>query len=245
MRSSMNKLKDLIALCAARLLLRIVRYRVLSERTRKSVEYDIQRLIARSHFSKSKTFLKSEKLHLGCGSRIVEGWLNVDVQKSEWDTDLASGSLPWASNSFMSIASQHVIEHLEFESELVPLMSELYRVCKPGAEIWLSCPDLKRICESYSTDLGRKLLDDRITRFPGFVFYYPDTPIQHIINDLFHQRGEHKNLFDFGLLQWMVEKAGFVHCRQVLEQEFLERYPEMPRRSDDFQSIYVVAKANK
>jgi hypothetical protein len=50
------------------------------------------------------------RLHLGCGSRLVNDWLNVDVVDSDYDVDLASGRLPWRSGVFDTIVSEHFIE---------------------------------------------------------------------------------------------------------------------------------------
>ena len=85
----------------------------------------------------------------------MAGWLNVDVAGSEFDIDLACGALPWIDAQFRAIASQHTIEHLELESELLPLLTELRRVAAPNCEIWLTCPDLERICAEYRGEPGQ------------------------------------------------------------------------------------------
>jgi hypothetical protein len=68
-------------------------------------------------------------------------------------------------------------------------------------------------------------------------------PAQQIVNDIFYQWGEHKNLFDFGLLEWALKKAGFGAVRRVAEADLLERFPDFPSRSDDLMTLYVVASA--
>ncbi|NJO01469.1 MAG: methyltransferase domain-containing protein [Bacteroidia bacterium] len=93
-------------------------------------------------------------------------------------------------NSFEVVVSQHVIEHLELETELIPLLKELSRVLKPQAEIWLSCPDMEKICQSYVMDKGEALLNDRQSRFPHFNL--EGVPRQHMINILFTNKGNTK-----------------------------------------------------
>lgn len=66
-------------------------------------------------------------------------------------------------------------------------------------------------------------------------------PPQEMINRIFHQGGEHKNLFDFELLSWALKKAGFGSGEQVGEADFLNCFPEFPRRADDYHSLYVRA----
>ncbi len=136
------------------------------------------------------------------------------------------------------MVSQHVIEHLELETELLPLLRELRRVVVPGGCLWLSCPDLETVCRAYLHDQGAALSADRKRRIPTLAL--PDgVPTQHFINLLFHQHGEHKNLFDLGLLTWAVQRAGFQICERVNEAALLAQYPEFPPRDDDRQSLYV------
>src|SRR5436190_19851059 len=153
---------------------------------------DWLRLRARlKHPACRKSLPPSNKLHFGCGERHTPGWTNVDLVNSPFDIDLAS-ALPWRDGVFDAIASQQVIEHLDQERELVPLLRELHRVARPGCELWLSCPDLEKVCRGYVQDQGHGLLIDRNTRYPT---QFPEgMPSSQVINVLFHQGGEHKNL---------------------------------------------------
>jgi predicted SAM-dependent methyltransferase len=218
-------------------------YRIFSPRTTHAMLLDSLRLRARMRQRRLRREVPTQtKLHMGCGPRIIPGWLNVDVAASEQDVDLAAGQLPWADGSFGAIVSQQVIEHLDLNSELVPLFQQLRRVCKPGAEIWLSCPDLAKACRSYLDDKGASLLADRVAR--ATVDCGMDgAPTQHFINLLFQQFGEHKNLLDFELIEWLCKKTGFGECRRVLEKDLLDRFPEFPPRNDDGHAIYVRAVA--
>ena len=204
----------------------------LSERTKVLLMLDYYRWKSRQ-FGKKSNYLNKDKLHLGCGRRIVPGWLNVDLLHSDYDVDLGIGKLPFKSSHFKAVASQHVIEHLDIELELIPLLKESNRVLEKSGEIWLSCPDMEKVCASYFDDKAIGLINDRKSRWPDFKM--PDFPSQHMINLLFHQTGTHKNLFDF-----ILNKTGFEKVNKVKESDFLERFPECPKRNDDLQSIYVV-----
>ena len=219
------------------------RYRIFSSRTVHAMEFDLLRAKARKSMRKAMTVPASPRLHVGCGSRKVKGWLNVDITGSDQDIDLAAGFLPWKDAVFEAVASQHVIEHLELMTELFPLMRELRRVCKNGAEIWLSCPDLEKVCASYSIDRAKGLLEDR-DRHRDADAGMDGIPTQHYINLLMTQRGEHKNLLDFEMMQWLLGENGFSECQRVGEKDFLARFPEFPPRSDDSQTLYVCAVAN-
>lgn len=221
--------------------MRIPRLGFMSARTARLLLFDLVRLRARL-LHRRCVAPGVDRLHLGAGGRRVTGWLNVDVVSSEYDVDIASGRLPWKDGAFSAVVSQHVIEHLELKDELMPLFRELRRVMQPGAEIWLSCPDLEKVCRAYIQDKAATLHEDRRQRMPAQAL--PDgMPTQHFVNWLFHQAGEHKNLFDFGLLAWALTQAGFSSCERVDEKALVARFPEFPLRNDDLQSLYVIARS--
>ena len=170
----------------------------------------------------------------------MEGWLNVDLTNSDFDVDLASTPLPFPSAFFDIIVSQQVIEHLRLESELVPLFSELHRIMRPGAWVWLSCPDMEKICRSYAVDRGKLywMIDyDDFLIILGDLLYSQD-----IINFYFHQCGEHKNIFDYEMLAYELELAGFSNIVRTSEYDLLREIREMQPRGDEFHSIYIKAQ---
>jgi len=212
---------------------------LLRERTRRALRFDLIRLCARMKHRAQGAVPSHALLHLGCGQRRMAGFLNVDALDSDYDVDLACGTLPWGSSSFDAVVSQQVIEHLELQSELRPLLSEILRVLRPGGEVWLSCPDMESVCRGYIADRGRSLLEDRRQRWPTWSL--AGTPPQHMVNLLFHQGGGHVNLFDYELLIWLLEQVGFVECARVNEADLRRRFPTVPPRRDDAVSLYVRA----
>lgn len=183
---------------------------------------------------------QTDQLHLGCGDRHLSGWLNVDLWGSDLNLDIASGSLPFPDQCFEVIVSQHVIEHLTIEDELIPLLSECHRNLKQGGSIWLSTPDMEKAIHSYVDHRNRDMIEDRQSRMPHWNL--DGLPDQHFMNDLFHQALEHRNLFDFDLLKWTLEQAGFSDIERVDEAALLSAYPDFPARRDDYQSVYVKAR---
>jgi predicted SAM-dependent methyltransferase len=213
---------------------------ILSKRTRAALKFDLLRLYARiRHQVRGQSTPPFPRLHFGCGRRHIDEWTNVDVAGSPFDIDLTT-PLPWPAEVFDSIVAQQVIEHLELEGELLPLLRELARVAKPNAEIWLSCPDMAKVCEAYSSDRGVELKRDRERRWT--VKWLAGMPSSHIINVLFHQGNEHKNLYDFELLSWILTQAGFDDPRRSSESEFRTRFPVFPVRDDDQHGLYVTAR---
>ncbi len=213
---------------------------VFSRRTSRLVSYDLARLRTRMKRCWDKDVIPDcSKLHLGCGERRVRGWLNSDVSGSQYDVDLACGRLPWKAECFEAVVSQHVIEHLELFDELLPLLCEVHRILKPGGSVWLSCPDIRKVCQSYVSTGMDDLLEDRLTRWPKYSLR--GAPSRHLINELFHQQGEHLNLFDFELLSWALYSCKFDSVVRIEESDLLKRFPEFPARNDDRQSLYVCA----
>lgn len=215
---------------------------VFGRRTIQLMWFDLLRLRARVRGGWRRDLTPtSTRLHLGCGGRRVSGWLNVDVAASDFDVDLTS-RLPWRAGSFDAIVSQHFIEHLELFSELLPLFQELRRVLRPGGEIWLSCPDMEKVCRSYLDGRVTELVNDRGGR--GDLSHSAEgAPPPQIVNDLFHQWGEHKNLFDYELLEWALANSGFTEIRKVDEAALLQRFADFPVRHDDGHTLYVSARA--
>ncbi|WP_369363950.1 methyltransferase domain-containing protein [Streptomyces sp. CG4] len=216
-------------------------------RTITFVEHDCARLLAR--LRKRRRVPRPEnssgfrRIHLGCGDRRVPGWLNCDVSGSDFDIDLANGRLPFPDASVTVVVMQHVVEHLELRGQLIPLFRELHRVCTDDAVLWLSCPDLAKVCAAYTVDRGQALKEDRCRRWPDYSL--GGAPVQQLINDLFQARGRHRNLFDLELLTWALGQAGFPAVEPVKEAELLAAHPEFPPRHDDEQSLYVRVRKSR
>jgi hypothetical protein len=84
------------------------------------------------------------RLNLGCGSRRLDGFLNVDraaACKPDALVDLERLPWPWADGAVSEVTMSHVLEHLGRDPELfLGIMKELYRVCRHGARITIVVP---------------------------------------------------------------------------------------------------------
>jgi SAM-dependent methyltransferase len=96
------------------------------------------------------------KLNLGCGDKILDGYVNVDVAESRAGKrpdvlcDLHRLT-PFEDESAAEILSVHVVEHF-WRWEVVDVLKEWVRVLKPGGLMVLECPNLKSACESFLAD---------------------------------------------------------------------------------------------
>jgi SAM-dependent methyltransferase len=82
------------------------------------------------------------KLHLGCGKRRFEGWLNCDLHDSDMDMDIRR--LPFASESVDEIMAIHVAEHF-YVREILGILQDWHRTLKPGGRMILELPCLDKI----------------------------------------------------------------------------------------------------
>lgn len=82
------------------------------------------------------------RLNLGCGVRLLEGYLNVDkFGEPDLRFDLETFPWPWEDNSVSEIKLIHVLEHLGQQSETyLKIIQEIYRICCPDAIIHIIVP---------------------------------------------------------------------------------------------------------
>ena len=82
------------------------------------------------------------KLNLGCGSRTLPGYCNVDkFGEPDLKWDLETFPWPWPDNSAEEVLLSHVLEHLGQAPEtFLAIMQELYRVCRKDALVKVIVP---------------------------------------------------------------------------------------------------------
>ena len=84
-----------------------------------------------------------KKLNLGCGTEILQGWINLDsVANPDIDVifnlnDLPGIPLPFKENEIELFLLSHLLEHME---RPLNLMQELWRVAAPGAKMIIRVP---------------------------------------------------------------------------------------------------------
>lgn len=96
-----------------------------------------------------KYFRENEiiKIHLGCGGRIFNSWLNCDINlQSDCYLDL-NKKLLFKDNSVDYIYSEHVLEHFDYQ-KCKEIMQECHRVLKLGGVIRTAMPSLNFYLEN-------------------------------------------------------------------------------------------------
>lgn len=96
---------------------------------------------------------KFVKLNLGCGNKLLPGYINVDIAESRGEgrpdvvCDLRRLT-SFADASADEVLSVHVVEHF-WRWEAVEVIKEWVRVLKPGGKMILECPNLLSACEEF------------------------------------------------------------------------------------------------
>lgn len=102
------------------------------------------------------------KLNFGCGSRIADGWINMDVRPSDSRVrrvNLLRG-FPFPDNHFDAAYSSHVLEHFT-RGQALFLLREANRVLKPTGTLRVVVPDLEGTCKEYLRILALPDGDDK------------------------------------------------------------------------------------
>lgn len=104
------------------------------------------------------------RLNLGCGDKILEGYINVDFaetrkgNKPDVIADLRD--LQFESDYANEILSVHVIEHF-YPWEAEDLLNHWKKILKPGGRLVLECPNILTAAEMLLKD------PDRVARADG------------------------------------------------------------------------------
>lgn len=115
------------------------------------------------------------RLNLGCGDKILAGYVNVDVVEAR------AGKSPdvicdlheltcFANDHADEIMAIHVVEHF-WRWEIESILREWLRVLKPGGMMILECPNLLSACEALLADPEVRSRPDKAGQTSMWVFY--------------------------------------------------------------------------
>ena len=158
------------------------------------------------------------KLHLGCGTNLKPGFINIDLNdKADLTLDLRE-PLPLPDNSCVLVYSEHFLEHIEYPGTALSLLRDCYRVMRPGGIFSGGVPDTEWPLLEYAGVRQQgyfKLAKQR---------WHPEWCVTEMeqINFHFRQGEEHRFAYDFKTLCRILGQAGFVAIRRRAFQPDLD-----------------------
>jgi len=144
------------------------------------------------------------KLHIGCGKKYLPGFKHVDVIAFDHvDYVCDARNLEMIENDSVSeIYACHVLEHVE-RDEVINVLREWARVLKSGGLLRLAIPDFAAITSEYVEN--KDLMNMQGLLYGGQTYDY----------------NYHHVAFDFGMIEEMLNEAGFHNVERYDWRDFL------------------------
>jgi len=92
------------------------------------------------------------KLHLGCGEKKIDGYVNIDTRHFEGIVDIVddiSKLNNFEDNTVSLIYCSHVLEHFG-RREYMKVLQRWFDILKPGGVLRLAIPDFEKVVQHYN-----------------------------------------------------------------------------------------------
>lgn len=146
------------------------------------------------------------KLHLGCGTNILPGWINTDMMPSPVADYLDSTRrFPFTDGSFAAAFCEHMIEHME-KPQARSLVQEVFRVLRPKGVFRIVTPSFESFAR-IALDPASATAQKYLAYFRQFV-NNPQADLGDAINLIFYGHG-HRHVYLIEELAAMLRQMGF------------------------------------
>lgn len=111
------------------------------------------------------------RINYGCGTNLIEGWLNVDLFPSDEPNYRCLNLLekhPFSDKVFRFAFSEDVLEHLN-QAESIFFLSEIHRTLEDGGVLRLSFPGLEGVLSRHYTPASETTV--RRGEFEAYAFW--------------------------------------------------------------------------
>ena len=169
-------------------------------------------------------------LHIGCGDKRIEGYLNIDVVKTS-ATDMVSDTmqLPFDECSVDKIYACSMLEHFGRNDTMkffrntcwTDVVKYWYGLLKQDGILYISVPDFKAICQHY-------LETERIEDILGLV-----------VGGQKNEEDLHGMVFDMNYLKKRLEAIGF---RKIEKYDWKSFEAFQDSDYDDYSASYIPHK---
>jgi predicted SAM-dependent methyltransferase len=190
----------------------------------------------------------SPKLHLGCGTKMVPGWLNADKFKTTADVWVdAYKRLPFPDASFDVVYSEHTIEHVRID-KVAHVLHEVSRILRPGGLFRVTCPDLELFARRYVAD-DRAFFQPILEHFQGKAektgdpkYWLVRTKGSAFVSRVVQPFHHHRWMYDFETLESCLREVGFERVVKGSYRHGLrEDVAALDSPEREFETLYVDA----
>lgn len=152
----------------------------------------------------------TRRLHIG-GQVRTEGWEVFNANDAPYVDHVGNARdlSRFESDSFQQIYASHVLEHFDYNNEIVAVLKEWHRVLAPGGSVYISVPDMDVLAELF-------LSKDRLS--PQDRYF--------VMRIMF---GGHLDKYDYHLvglnaefLDSFLNEVGFINIRRADEFDLFE-----------------------
>lgn len=160
--------------------------------------------------------MKHKKLHLGCGNKRIEGFINIDVRELE-GVDVVDDITKLTSieeSSVDLIYVSHVLEHIG-RNEYIDVLKRWYSILKKEGVLRIAVPDFEAVTEHYNENKNIKALR-------GFLYGGQN-----------YKENYHYCAWDFKCLKEDLESVGFKNVKRYNWRETEHSH------IDDFSQCYL------
>ena len=150
------------------------------------------------------------KLHIGSGKNVIKDWLNCDISPLSFKVVFADVRNKFLINDNVIdyIFSEHMIEHINYKDGL-KMLTECYRVLKPGGKIRITTPDLNTLIEILKND---KNIYDNYIKWSHKENNLINANSIEVFNNFFQSWG-HKFIYDKNFLKTNLQEIGFKNLK--------------------------------
>jgi SAM-dependent methyltransferase len=158
-------------------------------------------------------------VHLGCGTSLIPEWVNIDILAGDVRADLRRG-IPLPDGCARAVYTSHMLEHLTYPDEALPLLREAHRVLRPGGVIRVVAPDIEPCVRAYAAG-DTAFFAERAEHWTWA--RAAASPLAQFLNyaganrDPFDLIG-HKAGYDFETLRALLVRAGFTNVTRSSRQ---------------------------
>lgn len=86
------------------------------------------------------------RLNVGAGDKHIDGYISLDIKDG-----VDARKLPYADGSVDVLYASHVLEHFDYNDEVLAVLDEWVRVLRPGGLLRIAVPDVEKFCKERNT----------------------------------------------------------------------------------------------